>query len=281
MLTIILIIVFILLILNPSISSITILEASSIWFNKLVPILFPSLIIIDLLNNDKRLEALSLYLVPLFKRIFKIRYPKSSFIIILSIICGAPGSYKLIANSLDNNEIDITEANSLSMAFSGFSLAYTIFILNSFNISIIFYYIIFILLAIFIMKYNNRGIIVSEYKKSIKRPILKELLDSINKNTNILISILGIIIIFKLLIVLTNVNEVLYLFIEPLGGHNKFSSFIMKKKLKDGFITSSLSFLGLSIHLQIYYRYDKLNYKKFLFFRFISSCIYFLFFFIK
>ena len=278
MLAIILIIVFIMLILNPSISSLSILEVSKLWINNLVPILFPSLIIIDLLNNDKSIEILSHFLFPTFKKIFNIRYPKSSFIILLSFICGVPGSTKIIVDALTNNEIDSKEANNLIYSLSCFSLPYTIFILNKANLSIPLYFITFILFAIFTMQFLNKGDAKLTDRKTIKNPFFKNVITSVNKNINVLISILGIIMFFKIIINLFNINDYLYLFLEPLGGHNSFLILNINKKLKAAIIASSLSFLGISIHLQMYYVFDEIKYKNFLFFRAIQAAIIFLIF---
>lgn len=269
---ILLIFILIILLLNPQISSICVLETSKAWLFNLVPILYPNFIIIDLLISNNSLSALSYYLYPLFKKTFKIRYPKSSLIIILSIICGCPSSTKMISYALENKEIDEKEANSLLYSTSTLSLSYTIFILNAFNINILFYYIILLLIIIFIMRLTNKGNATSNTSfEKANNSFLKSFIMSINKNIDILLSILGIMIFFNILLTLFDINDYIYSYFESLNGHNKLLSLSIKKELKDMILLSSLSFLGLSVHLQILYVYPNLNYIKFIMYRLFSS----------
>lgn len=270
---ILILIIFIVLLIKPEIASTCVISTSKAWLFNLVPILYPNFIIIDLLISNTYLYQLSYYLFPLFKKLFKIRYCKSALIIILSIICGCPSSTKMITYALENNEIDSKEANSLIYSTSSMSLSYTIFILRLFNISIVFYYVISILITLLIMRITNKGDI-NEYNvinSNANERLINTFMTSITKNIDILLSILGIMIFFNIVLSLLNVNDYIYSYFEVLNGHSKLLSLNIKKELKDLILLSSLSFLGLSVHFQILYVYPNINYLKFLIYRLFSG----------
>jgi hypothetical protein len=50
------IIIFILILINPQTSSQAFTSSAMIWFSSLVPVLYPSLLFIDLLMNDYNME---------------------------------------------------------------------------------------------------------------------------------------------------------------------------------------------------------------------------------
>ncbi len=275
-----LILVFILLLLNPNIVSICVISTCKIWLYKLVPILYPSFILVDFLVKDNYLEMMSVFFFPFFKKILHIRYPKSSLIILLSLISGAPASTKLIKNALDKEDIDSKEANLLLYSCSCFSLPYTIYILNLFHLNSILYYTI-ILLFIFITFIFNKKESNSSEPKFLKKQnkYVTTFFSSVSNNINILTSILGIMIFFNILLVLSHMDERIYSFFEVLNGHQLLLQLDINKKLKDVLLVSSLSFLGLSVHLQILYIYPCLKYIKFFSYKLLQSlCCGFIFF---
>jgi len=271
---ILIIFVFITLLLNPDIAALCVVESSRSWLLKLVPILYPNLIIVDLLLSNHSLSMISCYLFKPFHKIFGIRYYKSSLILILSIICGCPASTKMIKSALDNNDIDNQEANSLIYSTSCLSIPYVIYVLNLFEINIAFYYLLFIILMIITLRITNKGNSNVNYTCEINKiSPLKTLLTSISNNINIMISILGIMIFFNIILSIFKVNGYIYPYFELLNGHIILTTLTIKKELKEIIAISSLSFLGISIHLQILFVYPDIKYLKFLFFRLISSLV--------
>lgn len=250
------------LILNPNISQQSVIEATNLFINRLAPILYPNFIIIDFISNDKKIDLIASYLFPLFKRIFKINYISSVGIIILSFICGMPSTAKMIRNSIDNNQLDENEGFSLLLAFSFMSISYEIILFSKFNVLYIPFLIFKILFSIIIMNIVNKDFskIDIDMGNSNKKGLLECLFISIKKNLDILLSILGIMILFNILLRLLNVNDIIYPFIEPLTGHNLLYSLEINKKLKDTIFIASMSFLGISIHLQILYIYPNIKY---------------------
>ncbi|MDE5715742.1 MAG: hypothetical protein K2I42_06370, partial [Anaeroplasmataceae bacterium] len=126
--TIFLILILILLISNPNIVSLEVYNASILWFTVLLPTMYPSFVIIDMIYYMPLIHRLSLAIYKPFRVLFHISSPKSVFIILISFICGAPASTKMISAAYDNNEISKEESINLVCAFSTLSLPYTILI---------------------------------------------------------------------------------------------------------------------------------------------------------
>ncbi len=271
MLLFILCIIFILLLFHPEISATCVITTSTIWLNKLVPILFPSFILIDFLSKNTHLEQIAISVFPLFKKIFKIRYYSSAIILILSFICGSPASTKFIKNALDNGDIDEKEAQSLLYSCSCLSLPYTLFILRLFHIFIPLYFLLFFLTVLCIMRLTSSKKKTPNKKKQKKEKTnyLSTFFSSIQTNTTILFSILGIMIFFNILLTLFHCNKTIYCYFEILNGQHLLLTLPHKYILF--LIPSSLSFLGIAIHLQILSVCPNLNYKLFFLIRFIQS----------
>ncbi len=267
---ILLFITLIMLILNPSISSMCVIDSTELWFKTLVPILLPTLILCDLISNNKELNFLSYYLFPLFKILFNIRYTKSVIIIIIAVICGVPASTKLIKSALDNKEIDSKEASSLTLSFSMLSISYTFFILNLFNISIYIFLALYFITATIIMKIFNKGEANRFMIKSDNIKYTNVLLDSIKNAINILLFILGVLISMNVIISLFLPDNLIYPIFEILNGENILYYKIINTRLRSFIAVFSLVFLGLSIHLQIKYVYD-IKYSHFVFVKLIQS----------
>lgn len=263
------------LILNPDISSQSVIEATNLFINRLVPILYPNFIIIDFIANDSKIDIIASYLFPIFKKIFKINYISSVSIIILSFICGMPSTAKMIRNSIDNNQLDENEGFSLLLGFSFMSISYEIILFNKFNILYIPFLILKILFSIIIMNITNKSINNKDINidNSNKKGLLECLFISIKRNLDILLSILGIIILFNILLRLLNINDIIYPFIEPLTGHTLLLKLEINKKLKDAIFIASMGFLGISIHLQILYIYPNIKYIKYFFIMLLKALL--------
>lgn len=256
--TIILIIILILLLTNPNIVSYEVINAAKLWLFILLPTIFPSFVFIDLLSADKFINKLCERIYLILKPIFKINCPKSAYIILISLICGAPASTKLIKKNIDNKEITQNEGFNIICSFSTLSLPYTIFICNKIGINPIFYYVLFLLLATIWMNIFNKKetpIIMESFVN--ESSFIDCFFESIKKNVEIALNILCIIIIFRVMISLTiKNNSFLYSFIEILGGHTQTNNKFI--------ILSSLGFLSFSLHFQMLSIDKTLNYRKFL-----------------
>lgn len=259
--TFILIYILIMMLVKPNIVSKEVIEATTIWYYNLLPTMYPSFVIIDLMINSKLSSKLEKLLFPIFRTIFNINFPKSSLIILFALISGAPTSTKIIKSALDNKQIDKTEADNLINIFSTLSLPFTLFIFKKNYLNPLTYYLLLIFISIILMKlFNKRKKINLDFKTDLNQDLLKNFFNSIQKNISIILNILGIIIFFKVIInFFLPPNFFLYSYIEILGGINKNSNALL--------IYTSLGFLGLSIHLQIACIYEKLNYYKFLLLR--------------
>lgn len=113
-----------------------------------------------------------------------------------------------------------------------------------------------------------------EYKKREKnKSFTSVFFSSVSKNMDILLSILGIMVFFNILLSLIQVDFRLYPFFEVLNGHSLLSQYDIDQKLKNFLLISSLNFLGISVHLQILYVYPKLNYARFLSVKLVQSAL--------
>lgn len=262
--TILILFILYLLITSPNLVANEVVAASHLWFTILLPTMYPSFVFIDLLEQMPLVHKFSRFLFPVFKVLFKINSPKSAFIILISLLCGAPASTKIIYHSYATNQISKLEYENLICTFSTLSLPYTILISNQVHFSIGLYYLFYIVLAsIYMHLFNKKEDISSIKTSSSSFSFLNFFFESIQKNTRILFNILGILIIFKVLISLLFKNEfIFYPYFEILGGLS-----ITNHKL---ITLTALGFLGFSLHLQILSILDTLNYPKFL-----ASRIYF------
>lgn len=264
--TIILIIILFLLILNPNISSLCVISTAKTWLYSLVPVMYPYLIIIDILSKDYLLEFIGYYLHKKLNRFIKLEYHSSFIIFIISIICGSPSSTKLINNKLTENKIDLYEADTLIYACSNLSLPYLIYIISIFNVNPLIYILIQVGYSISVINIRNKknNINFEAIPVKNKTNFIKVLFDSINKNIDIIFSILGLMIFFNIILSLFNIDIRFYSFFEILNGNKLLLELNINKKLKNILLISSLSFLGISMHLQIMLIYSRFNYLKFL-----------------
>lgn len=278
MLLLILIFILTLLIINPNISSACIIETASLWFTNLVPILYPTFIVLDFLSNNKNLDLICTNFFGFFKKIFKINYPKSAVIIILSLICGAPSSTKLVLNALENEEIDKTEAKNLIYCWSWFSISYSIFILNKLNCNTILYIILIFIASLLTFRFLNKPTNTNLIIKKQPKNFIDIFSSSFKKNIDILLTILGIMMFFNIILAMAEISPYIYSYFEVLNGHSLLNNLQINKKLKDILLISSLSFLGISTHLQIISVYQNINYIKFLTVKIVQALFVSLFF---
>ena len=264
--TIFLLIILYLLISNPNIVAEEVYNASILWFTILLPTMYPSFVILDLIYYMPLVNKLSARLVKPFSFLFNIHSSKGVFLILLSLLCGAPASTKLISTAYDNKELSFSEYENLICAFSTLSLPYICLILNKLQFSIILYYSIFLILSFLWMKCFQKKEKTSVLNAEPTKDYIQIFFSSIKKNTDILLNILGILIIFRVLIrILLPENFLLYPYLEILGGLNATNN--------PWIVLSALGFLGISVHLQILSITRQLRYSKFLGSRLLFSLL--------
>ena len=265
--TIILLFVLYLLMTNPNVVSREVVNASYLWFSVLVPTMYPSFVILDMIAYMPLTNKICTLLYKPFRLIFHIQYKKSTFLILISLLCGAPASTKLIRSSYENHEISKKEYQNLICGFSTLSFPYTLMICSRLQISIVAYYFFLILLSILWMQvWNKKEKDIVEASSSYQKNYLEAFFNSVKKNIDILIHILGILVIFRVLItVLFKGDIIFYPFLEILGG--------LEITKNPCIALMAMGFLGISIHLQILYILEQFPYSKFLFSRILFSSL--------
>lgn len=229
-----------------------------IWLKKVVPTLFPSFIITDILVNSKIPYYISKYL-------------HINYIYVISIICGSPTN----AFILNKYNMDLTKLLSVNLYTSPIFL-YT-FLKLIFNRKI----------ALLLMGINIiSNIILLKFMKiekinyySNNRKILDVLLSSISKSMNTLINILGTIIVFNILpINLINnvyIKSFLFSILEITSSFNNLLVINIPLNIKLLFSIISISTCGLCIHMQIksIINDTRFNYKYFIKYRLLHLII--------
>lgn len=264
--TIILLFVLYLLITNPTVVSKEVVNACQIWFSVLLPIMYPSFVVIDFIQHMPLISKISKILYKPFKYIFHIHNEKSAFLILFSLLCGSPASTKLFQASYERNEITKKECNNLICAFSTLSLPYTLMLCQKFSIIVPLYYVSFLVLAAIWMHLFNKKEPSKEVSSIEPISYLKFFFSSIQKNIQIVLQILGILIIFRVLIKIIFKNSlVFYPFLEILGG--------LQGTTHPLIATMAMGFLGISEHLQILSIAEDVPYTKLLFTRIYFSSL--------
>lgn len=288
LLTLIILIIFFFLIINPNILINSVNYSSILFIKNIFPTLFPFFIISELLNNYKITYYFGKILAPIFKPIFRLN-EEESMIFILSMFLGQPSNAKLLKEALEKENTCINNVNNI--------LKYTIFPSPIFIIGTIGYtmlnntkigYIILIIIYMvnFILAFLNRknNIIIN---KNINT---KEILNfgsiinkSITNSVNVLLIILGSITLFviinNILIYFFHTNTILFsLILEITQASNKICMLDINNYFKIILLSTTLSFGGISVHTQIksiLYEY-KIEYKKVIYNRLLASFICFI-----
>lgn len=243
-------ILFIFTLIDPIKSKEIILSTTNIFFNSLYPILFPSILLLDLINNNYYYQLFLLKISKYINKIFHLNSPIALNLILISILLGSPSSTYIIINSIKNNLISKEEGYNIIYSFSGLSISYIIFILRINNINIFLYLLINILISLVLYKLNNKkDNKINSYlpKKNNQINLLKK---SILNSFKVLFTILGMCIFFSFIESLIQYKKISP-YIEIMTGLielNKINISLVKKNL---IIISSLSFSGLSIIFQI------------------------------
>lgn len=263
--SVLLFMILFLLLLHPKIVSNSVMEACTLWFQVLLPTMYPSFVLLDLIHIAPLTHKISHLIYPIFRKLFHIQYEHSAFLILLSVLLGAPASTKMIFEAYQNQWISEDEKNRLICHFSTLSFPYTLMICSAFQISLLWPYLIFFGLALFGMHFYQPQKESRSVFQTFNKDYLRIFISSITKNIQILFNILGILIFFRVLIHLFFPNGfVLYPYFEILGGLHSLNSFESYTK---GMVLSAIGFLGFSVHIQIYSIDDSFPYRKFLKYR--------------
>lgn len=263
---------FVLILTNQPLVNKIVIEVTNNWFYNLLPTLYPSMVLTSLIIDNKTINYFFNYIYTKFESIIFFNNSKTLFIFIISLICGAPASTKLIMDSYNNQNISINDSKSLLYITPTFSLPYVIYIFNLFDINsyIVIYFIITILVQLFFLKILTKR---NNDTPNIYKKTNQSFFTIIDKSTNIILSILGIMIIFNLALKLFKIPNSLYILFEPLCGQIELLNLEINKKLRDILLFFSLSFQGLSIHIQIKYVSNLINIFKLILFRFLFAII--------
>lgn len=234
------------------------------WLYSLVPFLFPTYLLIDLMLN----YDLTNYIYRLFKSNIPI-------LVVLSLLLGCPSNAKYIKEFYNDGYISLGTANYLlTFAYSPNPL----FVLgiagsNMAIKTIIFIYITNLANIIIFHKLKSKDEDIS--KPVMTKPFVNVVEKSIFKTFKILVLILGIIIIYAIInLIMDNIlsgsNYILKSILELTNA-----CITMKSNNDFTWLTFACAFGGLSIHTQIKSILEDtpILYKYFFYGRFISSII--------
>lgn len=255
--TLILLFILYLLIMNPNVVAKEVLASCQIWLTVLLPIMYPSFVIIDFIEHMPLVNKISKILYRPMHYLFHIYNQKSAFLILFSLLCGSPASTKIFKASYEKHEISKKEYHNLICAFSTLSLPYTLLLCQKFLILVPLYYACLLFIAAIWMHLFNKKDALEAANEIEPISYLKFLFSSIQKNIQIVLQILGILVIFRVLIhVIFQGEPIFYPFLEILGGLSMTDNSLIAGM--------AMGFLGISEHMQILSIADDLPYSKLL-----------------
>lgn len=272
-------ITLVLVLLNKSLISKTVITSFSIWFNTLVPSMFPMFILSDILINYNFTEYIPKKIVNFFSKLFNIS-SQAVLIVLLSMISGFPSNAINIKSAYDKNLISKEEAEHL-LLFTHF--ANPLFILqtvgsfylnnNKYGIIILISHLLSsIIIGVLFRKKNNYSKINYISKNNKSQSFGTVISNSINKTINSLLMISGTITLFlilsTLIINIFKLNNTLSILIQGILEMTMSISNLSLLNINDitkVVITSMIiSFGGLSIHMQVFSSLDeKIKYKNY------------------
>ena len=279
-----LIVIFLSLIINPSLITNSIYESINIFYKVLFPSIFPFFLISNLLISYNFQNTLHKIFGKLNNYLFHTSN-SSNFVILMSMISGFPSGSKYIKQLLDKNLLDINKANYL-ITFTHF--ANPLFVLNLsrryFNTNISY-----LILFSHIISNIIIGIIIRPKEKEVEKPILNSnipsfseaLSYSIKSSFDLILIILGNTCLFfyisaliEYYLKLKGLDLVLINgFLDITKGINSINTLNTNILIKCFLLLNFLSFGGINIHMQVLniIKESKIKYKNFLYGR-ISQC---------
>ena len=267
------------ILLNKTLISKTIITSFDIWFNTLVPSMFPMFILSDILINYNFTDYIPNKIINCISKLFNIS-KNAVLVIFLSMISGFPTNAINIRNALDKNLISKNEAEHL-LLFNHF--ANPLFVLetigvfylnnNKYGIIILLSHILGnIIIGILSRKknyYSNDNYISKNYKSQNFGNVLSS---SIKKSIDCLLMVSGSVTLFlvlsTLIINVFNLNGYLSMIIQGIlemtMGTSYLSILDISDIIKVVVSTMIISFGGLSIHLQVISVLDdKIRYRNY------------------
>lgn len=237
--------------------------------NTLLPTLFPTFILSDLLINYNFFDIINTFTYKLFNKIFKVN-KSVSFIIVMSMLTGYSNTFNIMLNLYDKDIINDKEINKIILFTNFINPLYIISILSiilSFKIGLYILFISYLSNFIIGFVYRNYNICENNYKSNIKTiPFFTCLITSIKKNINNLLFILGINIFTTIISNMFLNNSLLSIFIKGLIDFTNGLSIInnLSFKLKIIFSLVFISFGGINAHIQCINVLNNINYSKYL-----------------
>lgn len=244
----------------------SIIYSLNIWYQNLIPVLFPFFIISDILINYNITTYIPLFLKKICQQLFNIT-DNMLTILTLSLISGFPSNARNTRLMYDQHEITLSEANHI-LIFSHF--ANPLFITTT--IAIFFFNNKQFAPIILISHYLSNFILGLSFKQSFHHQHTNKtstkiltndfgtiLITSIKKSIDTILTICGIMTIFLLLssliidtIHLNNYNTtILKGFFEITIGIESLAKLPSTNTSKLIITSAFLAFGGLSVHLQV------------------------------
>lgn len=282
-------ITLILILLNKTLISKTIITSFGIWFNTLVPSMFPMFILSNILISYNFTEYIPKKIVNFVSNIFNISN-NAVLIIFLSMISGFPANAINVKHALDNKLISKSESEHL-LLFNHFANPLFVlgtigtFYLNNtkYGIIILVSHILSnIIIGILFRKRNNYSINNYISKNGKSQSFGSVISDSINKSINSLFMVSGTVTLFLILSTLIinvfNLNNYLSILLQGILEMTisiaSLSMLDIIDILKVVVTTMIISFGGLSIHLQVYSSLDEgIRYKNYFIGRILQTFI--------
>lgn len=277
----------ILVLINKDLVSDSILSSLYIWYNTLVPSMFPMILLSDILITYNTDTIIPKIITKYVSKIFNISN-NAVMIFILSLISGFPSNGIIINKAITTKVITKEEGNHL-LLFCNF--ANPLFILEtvgSFYLKNNIYSLIIlashissnIIIGIFFRKknYTKNNYIIEKHKSQSFDEVLSI---SISKSVNVLLTIAGTVTLFLILTTLIthifNLSESLTIIIKSTLEMTMALSYLTNLNINDilKVVISSIivSFSGLSIHLQVMSSLNDIKYKNYLLGRILSSIL--------
>ena len=239
-------------------------ESLDICINNLFPSMMPFLILSSILSNYGFVELISNILKPIMIHIFHIN-SNSAYILVLSMLSGSPSNAKYIKELLDNNKININDANQI-LLFSHFvnpifiiGTVGTIFLDNKLYgfIILISHYLANIIIGIMLRKKyiptNNNS--SNNFFKIKPKGFIITLKSSIKDTIDTLIIVFGtitsILVFTSIINAYFSFNPILNGLLEITSGLKYTSISLLNNLTKIIISTFFISFGGLSIHAQV------------------------------
>ena len=256
----------ILILLNREIVSYTIINSFNIWFNTLVPYMFPMFILSDILINYNFIEYIPNKISNIISKIFNIN-KTSVLILFISILSGFPGNANALLEAYNLKLISKEEVEHL-LLFNHFPNP--LFVLNTVGvlylnnnkygiIILISTYLSSIILGILVRNKNtltnNNCITKSSKSQTFTEIFSSSIKKSINSLLMISVTVCLFLILSTLIINIFHLNSYLSLgiksILEMTMGLEHLSKLNISNIFKVILSSSIISFGGLSIHMQV------------------------------